>query len=437
MHSVFSRLCNIRILRYATVILLVLAVLVGSFAIWGRIAICRAAQSDNLVMVKLLLKIRPDLVFSRYKEASFSEPDESGWTPLHYAVAYGHKDIAELLLANKADVNAKGDGGETPLYEAAYENHTDVADVLLANGADVNIGDRGGWTPLYAAVATEHYDMVKWLLAHKADVNAVSKDGQTSLSVAAECPPLNVVVVKLLLANGADVNIKGFDGWTALHVAVVANNKDMVEMLLTNKANVNAVDNDGRTPLHMAVRRGYQNIVELLRQYGGQDTTPANIAILDAAEDGDLKTAEALLKKNPALVFTKNPDGSTPLLLAAHNGHKDVAQLLLTNKADVNVRDNWGDTPLHWAIMSLSPRDLVELLLANGADVNARDKEGKSPLHLAVLYWWQDPTIAELLLAKGADVNPRNNQGQTPFYIAARDGEKDVAELLRQHGGHE
>jgi ankyrin repeat protein len=61
------------------------------------------------------------------------------------------KDVAELLLAHKADVNAKSKGGFTPLHFAASEGHQDVAEVLLAHKADVNTKDDSGWTPLHYA----------------------------------------------------------------------------------------------------------------------------------------------------------------------------------------------------------------------------------------------------------------------------------------------
>jgi ankyrin repeat protein len=57
-----------------------------------------AAQTGDLVRVKALLKDNPELVSSR------DGPDD---TPLHVAAQRGHKDVVELLLANKADVNAK------------------------------------------------------------------------------------------------------------------------------------------------------------------------------------------------------------------------------------------------------------------------------------------------------------------------------------------
>jgi integrin-linked kinase len=56
-------------------------------------------------------------------------------------------------------------------------------------------------------------------------------------------------------------------------------------------------------------------------------------------------------------------------------------------------------------------------------------------LHCAAAYNHKD--IAESLLAYKADVNAMNNKGETPLHLAIARGNKDVADLLRQHGGHE
>ena len=57
--------------------------------------------------------------------------------------------MAELLLANKAEVNAKDNGSLTPLHCAALEGHKDVVELLLANKAEVNAKDNNGATPLH------------------------------------------------------------------------------------------------------------------------------------------------------------------------------------------------------------------------------------------------------------------------------------------------
>ena len=136
-----------------------------------------------------------------------------------------------------------------------------------------------------------------------------------------------------------------------------------------------------------------------------------------AAAFGNLGELRALLKDNPALVFSRDNFGNTPLHVAVDRGQKDAAELLLINKADINARDKSGQTPLHVAVKIDWPnqRDVVELLLANRADVNARDNDGWTPLH-----WAADrghPAIAELLLASGANVNAKSGGGYTPLQL--------------------
>ena len=67
-----------------------------------------------------------------------------GLTVLGHAAWGGHKEIAELLIAEGADVNAKRNTGVTPLHHAAWNGHKEVAELLIANGADVNAKIEGG-----------------------------------------------------------------------------------------------------------------------------------------------------------------------------------------------------------------------------------------------------------------------------------------------------
>jgi ankyrin repeat protein len=53
---------------------------------------------------------------------------------LHEAAYCGCKDVAALLLANKAEVNAKSSKGDTPLHWAVVSGHKDVAALLRQHG---------------------------------------------------------------------------------------------------------------------------------------------------------------------------------------------------------------------------------------------------------------------------------------------------------------
>ena len=60
-----------------------------------------------------------------------NERDDYGWTPLHPAAVFGHKEIAELLIAKGANVNAKANDGRTPLDWSA---NGEIADLLRKHG---------------------------------------------------------------------------------------------------------------------------------------------------------------------------------------------------------------------------------------------------------------------------------------------------------------
>jgi ankyrin repeat protein len=79
---------------------------------------------------------------------------------------------------------------------------------------------------------------------------------------------------------------------------------------------------------------------------------------------------------------------------------------------------------------------LVSLLIENGADVNVKtNKRRYTPLHIAACEGCV--RVAELLLAGGAEVNAKSADGDTPLARAVCRHHKDVAGILREHGGVE
>ena len=104
-------------------------------------------------------------------------------------------------------------------------------------------------------------------------------------------------------------------------------------------------------------------------------------AIHDAAATGNLDKIKVLMAGSPGLVNTTDAYGMTALHWAVQAGHWEVADFLLANKADANLRNKFGAMPLHLAVKAGHP-DAVELLLAHGVEVNAKDYTGKTPLDL-------------------------------------------------------
>jgi predicted outer membrane protein len=73
--------------------------------------------------------------------------------------------------------------------------------------------------------------------------------------------------------------------------------------------------------------------------------------------------------------------------------------------------------------------EAVKQHIAAGTDVNVKNEFGWTPLHYAALKGQKE--IAELLIAKGADVNAVGDLGRTPLDLAYA----ETADLLRKHGG--
>jgi ankyrin repeat protein len=94
-----------------------------------------------------------------------------GWTALHLAAFFGHRDLARLLLDRGADVNARSRSDRfarqnTPLHAAAANSQAEVAALLVERGADVNARDGSGFTPL-ALAANSRNDLLMILLLEK------------------------------------------------------------------------------------------------------------------------------------------------------------------------------------------------------------------------------------------------------------------------------
>jgi TonB family protein len=100
--------------------------------------------------------------------------------------------------------------------------------------------------------------------------------------------------------------------------------------------------------------------------------------IHDAAKQGDLAKVKAMLQEIPDMVFSKNNDGETPLHLAVWAGNKDMVELLLANKADVNAKNNDGVAPFVAAVLA-GKKDIAELLRQHGGMRGGNQDEVKPP----------------------------------------------------------
>uniref|UniRef100_A0AAQ6ANM8 Protein kinase domain-containing protein n=1 Tax=Amphiprion ocellaris TaxID=80972 RepID=A0AAQ6ANM8_AMPOC len=104
--------------------------------------------------------------------------------------------------------------------------------------------------------------------------------------------------------------------------------------------------------------------------------------------------------------------GFSPLHWACREGRSGVVDMLIMRGARINVMNRGDDTPLHLAA-SHGHRDIVAKLIQCKADPNTVNEHGNTPLHYAC-FWGQDE-VAEDLVTSGAQVCICNRYGQTPL----------------------
>ena len=347
------------------------------------------------------------------KGANVNAKNKNGITPLHTARS---KEIAQILLAVGAKINIKEDnarnGKGTPLlHNAAKIGFKELVQQLLNNGANIVIRDSKKRTPLHYAATKE---IAAWLML---DINARDEYGNTPLHLAVQ--DNRPEIVSFLIANGAKINVKNNENTplyetnrkthrkthrkTPLDIAVDLKLQDTVALLISKHPDVNSEDEDGRSLLHIAVTFKLKDL------------------------------AKKLIAKG-AFVNAKNNLLQTPLHLAAAQGSQDIAELLIAKGAMVNVRNAKGQTPLYQAI-AIGHNDIAALLIKNGADVNNRDRYDTTPLHQAAHYGTLETLT--LLIFKGATIDARNYYGCTPLYIAETNSNangKVATEILRDWG---
>jgi ankyrin repeat protein len=156
-------------------------------------------------------------------------------------------------------------------------------------------------------------------------------------------------------------------------------------------------------------------------------TTPLHMA---ANEDNVSKAADLI--RGGANVNAVNRYGITPLSLACTNGSAPMVDLLLKAGADPNAPLPGGETPLMTASRT-GKVEAVKLLLARGVDVNAKETR-----HNQTAIMWAaadgNAEVVEALIAAGADFRARLESGFTPFLFAAREGRVDAARVLLKAG---
>lgn len=118
----------------------------------GETPIVMAAWRGNLAVVKWLLE----------RGARINAPQRQ-WSALHYAVFSGHTEVADYLIEQGADIDARSTNGSSVLMMAIYEGHQDLAKKLIEKGADRSPKNDWGDGALEWAMRNNHLNIARML----------------------------------------------------------------------------------------------------------------------------------------------------------------------------------------------------------------------------------------------------------------------------------
>ena len=240
-----------------------------------------AAEEGNVEAVKGYLAIGVNV----------DERDESyGATPLHWAAFRGRNEVAEFLIAEGADVNAKNKADDTPLDKAIEKNRDDTVSLLREHGGKATKESKPA-EPVSETVkpeppTTKAPDISIHDAAKGGNIEAVKQHLNDGADVELKCVNCGGTVLghaainghkelaELLIAKGADVNTKNKDSTTPLHQASLGGRKEVAELLIAKGADVNAKvvsgAKQGLTPLDAANETNHPETADLLRKHGGK-----------------------------------------------------------------------------------------------------------------------------------------------------------------------
>lgn len=161
---------------------------------------------------------------------------------------------------------------------------------------------------------------------------------------------------------------------------------------------------------------------------GADNNEFINKYIILAVKKGEVNTVQLLLQQG-ADVNTRDDRGNSLLMLSITMEYQDIFELLLSKGADTTVTDAGGRTPLLISLF-MDKIDFVKYFLSKGyiKGINMKDNTGKSPLMIAVAKGYSD--IVSQLIELGANIKDADNDGITPLMYAVKLNYNDIAEML-------
>lgn len=149
--------------------------------------------------------------------------------------------------------------------------------------------------------------------------------------------------------------------------------------------------------------------------------------IFEICRNGSLQELKDIYNESPSLIDKPNTEGYMPLTLACYYGREEHVNFLVDKVQNINGTSKYG-TPLMAAVVKGYSK-IVEILLRKKANVNIADNNGTLPIHYAVMFKQYD--IIEYLLEADANIDLKDNRGNSALDYATILNDQKIITLLK------
>ena len=337
------------------------------------IALEAAVKKDRLSYVQQIITLKPAAINTSEVVA--------------FAVSNESLSMVKLLTENNADPNEG-------LTEAVNKENIEITEYLIDQGAQSIAPEL-----LQEAVQKENIDLSK-VLVEKGNANV--NDG-----IVAAAETENVAIATYLLDKGATVD-------KAIKTAMETTNEELILLMLDNNPIIDP------SFISTAARKGNLNVVKELVERGLDPTG----AVIDALRYKKTDVLEFLLSYDVQLSYDL-------LEIAISYNYPDGVRQLLDKNIEPIAAFSDGRFPLHVVTTAFDETDIeiIELLIVQGADLNIQNNFGETPLHLATRQNDPQLEVIQKLLDLGANPDIVTKNGDTALDYAQ---DKEIKSLIKK-----
>lgn len=149
--------------------------------------------------------------------------------------------------------------------------------------------------------------------------------------------------------------------------------------------------------------------------------------VFDVARSGTVEEMKALVQLKKDTINAVNPSQFSPLILACYRGNGPVAEYLAKNVRDINYNSPSGSALAAAAVKGNTA--MVKMLLENKANPDLADGMGMTPLLYASQF--ENKEIIQLLLKYKANKNLKCNEGKTAMDYAVFNKNQEIIDMLK------